>query len=157
MLPEDVETVSGTCPCCVLYFISLSSSIGSISILTGQGVVQTCSCGGLVHVAPGQHLSVHVQVTGPVHILTGSAFSGVDLVQHGGWGMCCNNVNISMNLLPCIILYFAPSYHLTFSVGDSLTPFRTILQGLLPFFYFGQDSTLLYILEILDIIYILEI
>jgi len=55
------------------------SSIGSISILSGQGVVQTCSCGGLVHVEAGQHVSVHVQVTGPVHILAGSAFSGIEV------------------------------------------------------------------------------
>ena len=41
------------------------NTIGSITLLAGHGMVQTCSCGGLVHVARGEHVSVHVQVTGP--------------------------------------------------------------------------------------------
>ena len=53
------------------------NSIGSITLLAGQGMVQTCTCAGLVHVARGEHVSVHVQVTGHVFLLTGSHFSGV--------------------------------------------------------------------------------
>ena len=70
-------------------------SLGSISLLTGQGIVQTCTTGGLLWLQPGQHVSVHaqvgaggqpsrtgdVQVTGPVHVLAGSQFSGINL----GW------------------------------------------------------------------------
>ena len=41
------------------------NTIGSITLLAGHGMVQTCSCGGLVHVARGEHVSVHVQVTEP--------------------------------------------------------------------------------------------
>ena len=39
------------------------NTIGSITLLAGHGMVQTCSCGGLVQVARGEHVSVHVQVT----------------------------------------------------------------------------------------------
>jgi len=53
------------------------NTIGSITLLAGHGMVQTCSCGGLVQVARGEHVSVHVQVTGHVFLLAGSHFSGV--------------------------------------------------------------------------------
>lgn len=53
------------------------NSIGSIALLAGQGIVQTCSCSGLVHVGKGEHVSVHAQVTGHVFLLAGSHFSGV--------------------------------------------------------------------------------
>lgn len=53
------------------------NSIGSITLLTGQGMVQTCTCSGLLQVAKGEHVSVFVQVTGHVFLLAGSHFSGV--------------------------------------------------------------------------------
>ena len=50
---------------------------GSITLLSGHGMVQTCTAGGLVHVAEGETVSVYVQVTGHVWLLAGSHFSGV--------------------------------------------------------------------------------
>ena len=50
---------------------------GSITLLSGHGIVQTCTAGGLIHVGAGEHVSIYVQVTGHIFLLAGSHFSGV--------------------------------------------------------------------------------
>ena len=53
------------------------TSLGSITLLSGHGIVQTCTAGGLIHVGAGEHVSIYVQVTGHIFLLAGSHFSGV--------------------------------------------------------------------------------
>ena len=50
---------------------------GSITLLSGQGIVQTVQAGGLIHVGAGEHVSIYIQVTGHIFLLAGSHFSGV--------------------------------------------------------------------------------
>ena len=61
----------------------LTVSAGSITLLSGHGIVQTCTAGGLIHLGPGEHVSIYVQVTGHIFLLAGSHFSGVMI----GWSV----------------------------------------------------------------------
>lgn len=54
-------------------------SLSCSSVLQGQGTVQTLTATGIIQLEAGHQLSVMLQVTGAVHVLAGSHFSGVEV------------------------------------------------------------------------------